>query len=257
MQLSPSPTLRRTKASSWPAAWASSDEVGSSRMTSRSGASVTREGARHLDHLAPADREVADDVAGLDAVAGEDRVELRRRSAPPARRAPAEAAQRRVADAGVLGDGEVRAERQLLEHAAYAERVRALHRVGGLGLAADRDRAAVGRGDAGEHVHQRRLAGAVVADEADALAGRDREVDAVERPDGAEMLLDAVQRDDPVRGCRSSAVELGCRRGVGRRHFMLALIAAIASSWVYSWLATPPSGIVGSAASKSSWVKAR
>ncbi len=55
------------------------------------------------------------------------------------------------------------------------------------------DRAAVGRQRAGEHVHQRRLAGAVVADEADALAGADGEVDAVERANGAEMLFDAVQ----------------------------------------------------------------
>ncbi len=41
MQLCPSATLRRTKARSWPAAWASSEEVGSSRMTSCSGSSVT------------------------------------------------------------------------------------------------------------------------------------------------------------------------------------------------------------------------
>ena len=76
MQLPPPATKRRTKASSWPAAWASSDEVGSSRMTRSSGVVGHREGARHLDHLAPADRQVADDVAGADAVAGKDLVEL-------------------------------------------------------------------------------------------------------------------------------------------------------------------------------------
>ena len=41
---------------------ASSEEVGSSRMTSRSGIVGDGEGARDLDHLAPADRQVADDV---------------------------------------------------------------------------------------------------------------------------------------------------------------------------------------------------
>ena len=45
-------------------------------------------------------------------------------------------------------------------------------------------------------MHQRRLAGAVVADEADAFAGIDGEIDPVERMDGAEMLFDAVQPDD-------------------------------------------------------------
>ena len=34
------------------------------------------EGARHLDHLAPADRQVANDVGGADIVAGKDLVEL-------------------------------------------------------------------------------------------------------------------------------------------------------------------------------------
>ena len=41
MQLLPPATKRRTKASNCPAVWASSDEVGSSRMTSSSGSSVT------------------------------------------------------------------------------------------------------------------------------------------------------------------------------------------------------------------------
>ena len=45
-------------------------------------------------------------------------------------------------------------------------------------------------------MHQRRFAGAVVADEADAFAGADMKVDAVERTDGAEMFFDAVQSDD-------------------------------------------------------------
>ena len=101
--------------------WESSDEVGSSRMTRLQRILRDGEGAGHLDHLALADREVADDVAGGDAVAGKDLVELAEdQLAGPA--APAEAGERGVNDAGVLRHGQVGTERQLLEHAADAER---------------------------------------------------------------------------------------------------------------------------------------
>ena len=94
-----------------------------------------------------------------------------------------------------------------------------------------------------------------MADEADAFAGADGEVDAVERADGAEMLFDAVQLDDvgPVSASRSADL----RRQAARSLHVGFDRLLIASSWVYSWLATPPSSIVGRAASKSSWVKAR
>ena len=157
------------------------------------------EGTGHLDHLALADRQVADDVAGADAVAGKDLVELGANElagAPP----PADAGERRMEDAGILGDGQVRAEREFLEDAADAELLRESHAGSSLLAAVDGDPAAVGAKRAGEDVHQRRLAGAVVADEPDAFAGVDREIDAVERADGAEMLFDAVQPDD-VRAC--------------------------------------------------------
>src|SRR5579872_2666492 len=45
--------------------------------------------------------------------------------------------------------------------------------------------------------------------------------------------------------------------GARRPYFIFALIASSASACVYSWLATPPFGMFGSAASKSAWVKAR
>ena len=94
MQLVPAATARRTKASNWPAVWASSEEVGSSRMTRSQRVVGDGEGARHLDHLAPADRQVADDVGGADVVAGEDLVELGEdQIAGPA--SPAEALERR------------------------------------------------------------------------------------------------------------------------------------------------------------------
>ena len=56
--------------------------------------------------------------------------------------------------------------------------------------------AAVGRARAGKHMHERRLAGAVMADQSDALAAPDGEIDAVERADGAELHFDAFQVDD-------------------------------------------------------------
>ena len=77
------------------------------------------------------------------------------------------------------------------------------HGIAGCCCAVDGDRAAVGSERAGEDVHQGRFAGAVVADEADAFARVDREIDAVKRADGAEMLFDAVQRDDI---CGASAI---------------------------------------------------
>ena len=45
-------------------------------------------------------------------------------------------------------------------------------------------------------MHQRRFAGAVVADEPQAFAGGDGEIDAGKRADGAETLFDAVQPYD-------------------------------------------------------------
>ena len=82
------PRSRRTKARSWPATTASSEEVGSSRMTSLQRLLRHGEGPGDLDHLAPRDGKVADDGAGGDAMAGKDLVELARDQraglAPPA-----------------------------------------------------------------------------------------------------------------------------------------------------------------------------
>ena len=194
------------------------------------------EGACHFHHLAPADRKVPNDGRCGDVVPGKDLVELcgnqRGRPAPPGH-----AAQRRVVDARVLCDAQVRAERELLEHAPDAELQGLRHRIVFLEGAADGDAPAVGRESAREHLHEGRLARPVVADQADALAGRDGEVDALEGADGTEMLLGAFQLDD--------------------HYLMFVLIAAIASAWLYSLVATLPAGILGKALSKSPCVKAR
>ena len=61
---------------------------------------------------------------------------------------------------------------------------------------ADEDLSGRRREDAGHHLDQGGLAGAVVADQADDLVASDGDVDVAERVDGAEMLLDALQTDD-------------------------------------------------------------
>ncbi len=65
-------------------------------------------------------------------------------------------------------------------------------------LAEQHEAAAIGDRGSRQHMHQGRFAGAVVSDQADALAPRRRQIDAVERADGAELLFDAVEPDDDL-----------------------------------------------------------
>ncbi len=59
----------------------------------------------------------------------------------------------------------------------------------------DRDAAGVGHLKAGQHVDQRRLAGAVGADHPDHLAALQVDVDAVERLDTLEADADPTRRE--------------------------------------------------------------
>ena len=65
-------------------------------------------------------------------------------------------------------------------------------------LAVHQDRATGWLVEAGEHLDQRRLAGAIVAQQADDLAGQDRQRDVVERVDAGEALGDVAQFDKGV-----------------------------------------------------------
>ena len=185
---------------------ASSEEVGSSRMTSVTGVSVTvkaraistiwRRAIERSPTMSPASMPWPGKISSS----------LPRISAPARRRQP-KPCSAGVQDVRVLRHRQVRAERQFLEDAADA----------GLLRAGDADRrcvtsspstamrAAVGRQRAGQHMHQRRLAGAVVADEAEAFARATGEIDARKRADGAETLFDAVQPDDRFIAPASSA----------------------------------------------------
>ncbi len=154
-----------------------------------------REGARDLDHLLSADGQVLNQIAWPYAVAGKDLVELVENE-PPCPAPPTEALDRRVNDARVFGDRQVRAERQFLKDAAKAERSCARRSPVRLFLAVDDEFAAIRRDAAVEDMHQRRLAGAVVADDADALAGDKRKIGAVQSPDGAVGFFDADEIDE-------------------------------------------------------------
>ena len=61
---------------------------------------------------------------------------------------------------------------------------------------ADEDLAGRREEDAGHHLDQGRLAGAVVADQADDLIASYGDMDVAQRVDGAEILLHALQTDD-------------------------------------------------------------
>ena len=146
-----------------------------------------REGPGDLDHLPLGERQVADDLARRDAVAREDRVERVADEGAGLADASAGRAARgwmmRAFSATVrLGQSESSWKTQRTPEACAAPTE----------YPADRSSPAIsmtpasGASDPGEHVHERGLAGAVVADEADALAGIDAQVDAAERTHGPE-----------------------------------------------------------------------
>ena len=132
-----------------------------------------------------------------------------RRGRPRARsraRAPATSARARATPLGqreaalgaqqqVLQDGERLDQHEVLVDHADAGLDRVLRAADRPLLAVDQDLAAVGLVEAVEDVHQRRLAGAVLADDAVDRAGRDDEVDRPVGVDGAEPLVDPAQLD--------------------------------------------------------------
>jgi len=87
-------------------------------------------------------------------------------------------------------------ERQVLMHHLDAEFCRALRTAVAHGDAADRHLALVRRVDARDAPHERRLAGAIVANEAHNLAGPDRDLDPLERPQAAENLTESRDAEE-------------------------------------------------------------
>src|SRR5207237_7666553 len=98
-----------------------------------------------------------------------------------------------------------------------------LHRLLGDVLAAQEDLTLVGREQSADQVDQRRLPGAVGADEGEHLTLLHEEVDAVHRPELAELLHDALRLEQHAHLCPPSgyrAAPCGCvasRRRPSRR----------------------------------------
>ncbi len=103
----------------------------------------------------------------------------------------------------VLDDVEVVAEREVLVDDLDPELGRVLRPVDRDRLAVEDDLAAVGRVDAGDALDQRRLAGAVVADEGHHLTRPHLEVDVGERMHRAEVLRYAAKLEQRSIGCGS------------------------------------------------------
>ena len=121
MTLPPPSTKRRTKASSWPRAVRRRARRSARRGSRGAAARRSTEKARAISPSGarPIDRSPTTSSASMP-WPGKICVELARRSGAPRAAPPAEAAQRRMHDAGVLGHREVGAERQFLEDAADA-----------------------------------------------------------------------------------------------------------------------------------------
>ena len=156
---------------------------------------VDRHGTRHRDEVLVGDAEIAQPRVGVD-VAGMHRVEHFARVG--AHRLPVDRTQasaRRVPQEDVFRDREIVEEHGLLVNGGDAV-LEGLVGAGEMdGLAADADFAAIGLVDAGEDLHQRGLAGAVLADQRGDLSGIERQADIVERSHAGEGFGDAGKRE--------------------------------------------------------------
>ena len=199
---------------------------GGRRLVHDEDGGVQREGLGDLDHLLLRDLEVADlgarvepQVEPVDELGGQRDLLLLVHH-------EGEAAPRLAAHVDVLGDGEVRSQHELLvDHAeaqvAAGSRVRDVHL-----LALERDGAGILAVDAGQDLHERGLAGAVLADEGMHLAGAQLELGVHQGLDAGEVLVDALHADQKVsrhaflaswwirrRGCHSSGSPV-CAYGI-------------------------------------------
>ena len=101
-----------------------------------------------------------------------------------------------AAEVHVLDDVEVVAQREILVHDLDPELGRVLRAVDRDRLAVEEDLAGVVAVDAGDALDERRLAGAVVADERHDLAGPHLEVDIGQRLHGAERLREVADLEE-------------------------------------------------------------
>ena len=120
------------------------------------------------------------------------------------------------AEDDVLGHRHHRDEHEVLVHHPEPARDRVLRRMEGHRLALDEDLPLVGLVQPVEDVHQRRLAGAVLAEQRVHLAAREVEVDVVVREDARKLLHDPAHLQDGGRGGHWAGI-LWLRRERGER----------------------------------------
>ena len=143
------------------------------RLVEDDDARIAAQALDDLDALTHPGGEIADEGVGIES----EPIALADLDDEVARRLPVEPAA--FAEGDVLPHPQLVDEAEVLVHHADAERGGRL-RIGDVLLAAvDRDRAAIGRDEPDEDLHQRRLAGAVLAEHAVDLAALEVEVDAV------------------------------------------------------------------------------
>ena len=173
-----------------------------------------------LDPLALADAELLDELVRVDveAVAIGQLLDL----SPGRAEADHHAGRRLAPEDDVLEDGEVVGEHEVLVDHADAEVDRLLRRAEVHRLAEDLDRALVRCLHAVEDLHQRRLAGPVLADDGMDRPGLHREVDPVVGDHAGEALDDAAQADRHVAGGDArrggATAPVRGRGGPGRLH---------------------------------------
>ena len=177
-------------------------DVGSSMMTS---AAVERQRLGDLQKLPlrqrqPRHRRLRPEV---DPEPGEKRRRLRRHA--PAVDQPERPAARLAADEDIAGHVEIVEEVEFLMHEGDpgGDRLGHGHRRA-LGTV-DPDAAGRGRDDAAQHLHQRGLAGTVLADQPDHLARRHAEAYAVECDDAGVVLADADKLEKRLGHARSAS----------------------------------------------------
>ena len=183
------------------------NEIGDFRFAERRGRLVHDdeprahgERARDLDELLLGDREIANQRhrVALEADPVGDRAGLLG-EAPPADEEPRA---RLAADEHVLGDRHVGGEGEFLVDGDDAGALGVVGRREGDRLAEELDLARVGAVRAGQDLEQRRLAGAVLAEQGVDLGRPDFEMDVLERLHAGEALADAGHLEDrTVRLC--------------------------------------------------------
>ena len=149
-----------------------------------------------LHLLLVAEREVGRLRAGVDL----DAQLARQLGEALSRGRPVEAQAVAVAEHQVLEHGECGDQRRVLVHSADPELERPPRRRDGRLDPLDADPAGVGAEQAGQNADQRRLAGAVLAEQAVHLAGAEGQVDVVVREHSGERLRDPDQLDDRCSG---------------------------------------------------------